>query len=132
MQGVASFLLNQKASTDNDLRDQKKGSKIIIKDSKKWHKNFTRLMPYYYVNKKAKFTDYHLNTDKLVRVRKIIKSSKELVIEIAEKIDPKKRSSNINSRKKIKESSLIVTWDDLLEISYQSIKTTNWSLEFIR
>ena len=99
----------------------------------RWHKNYTRLMPYYYVNKKAKLITKE-KEEKNVRVRKVIKTKSDLIIEIAEKIDPnlRKEAGEKKSRKKLKESSLTIKWDDLLEISYQTIKTTNWTLEFIR
>ena len=111
--------------------------------SARWHKNYTRLMPYYYVNKKAKLTDKtkeNNSEERLVRVRKVIKSSKELIIEVAEKIDQtqnkevksKGKSKGNSRRKRLKESSLTCGWDELKEISYQAIKTDKWELTFIR
>ncbi|MFV2015437.1 MAG: hypothetical protein ACC656_08430 [Candidatus Heimdallarchaeota archaeon] len=102
--------------------------------SNKWHKNYTRLMPYYYVNKKAKLTSSDIG-EKIVRVRKVIKSKKELIIEVAEKIDQEKdlkAKGSKNRRKRLVESSLTASWDDLEEISYQAIKTNRWSLSFLR
>ena len=106
--------------------------------SPRWHKNYTRLMPYYYVNKKAKLIffgkDKVEKVEKVVRVRKIIKSTKELVIEVAEKIDKKKGKTKVKGkkRKRLIESTLTTTWDELEEISYQLIKASRWSLSFIR
>ena len=100
----------------------------------KWHKNYTRLMPYYYVNKKAKLVyENEEDEEKLVRVRKVIKSLKEVIIEVAEKIDPNKvNKEGKSSRKRLLESSLRSGWDEIEEISYQTIKTSDWTLIFIR
>ena len=49
-------------------------------EEKKWHKNYTRLMPYYYVNHKAKLVyTTNPNEEKQVRIRKIVKSASDLV-----------------------------------------------------
>ena len=88
-------------------------------------------MPYYYVNKKAKLLLKDTKEEKLVRVRKVIKNSSDLIIEIAEKIDPS-QAKKLGTRKKLKESTLKINWDELEVISYQSIKSINWTLNFIR
>ena len=99
----------------------------------KWHKNYTRLMPYYYVNHKAKLI-YSVNPteEKLVRVRKIIKTLDELVIELVEKVDNVPKKGEKKSRKRLREETLKVEWEDLEEISFQILKSSKWSLVFIR
>lgn len=99
----------------------------------KWHKNYTRLMPYYYVNHKAKLI-YAVNPteEKLVRVRKIIKTVDELVLELVEKIENLPSKGEKKSRKRLREETLKIAWDDLEEISFQILKSNKWSLVFIR
>ena len=102
-------------------------------EEKKWHKNYTRLMPYYYVNHKAKLI-YATNPseEKQVRVRKIIKSINDLVLEVVEKIDTTHQGGEKKTRKRLREETLKISWDDLEEISFQTLKSTKWKLVFIR
>ena len=99
----------------------------------KWHRNYTRLMPYYYVNHKAKLI-YAVNPseERQVRVRKIIKTVKELVIELVEKIDNNSGDGEKRTRKRLKEETLKISWDELEEISFQLLKSSKWTLNFIR
>lgn len=100
-------------------------------EERKWHKNYTRLMPYYYTNHKAKLV-FHNNptVERQVKVRKIIKSVDNLVLEVVEKIDP--NNGEKKSRKRLKEETLKISWDELEEISFQVLKSTKWSLNFLR
>lgn len=100
-------------------------------EERKWHKNYTRLMPYYYTNHKAKLV-YHNNPalERQVKVRKIIKSVDNLVLEVVEKIDP--TTGEKKSRKRLKEETLKISWDELEEISFQVLKSSKWSLNFLR
>ena len=99
----------------------------------KWHKNYTRLMPYYYVNHKAKLI-YAVNPEeeKLVRVRKIVKTVNELVLELVEKVENVPKKGEKKSRKRLREETLKIAWDDLEEISFQNLKSSKWSLVFLR
>ena len=102
-------------------------------EEKKWHKNYTRLMPYYYVNHKAKLVyRANPNEEKQVRVRKIIKSLDDLVLEVVEKVEHIPENGGKKSRKRLKEETLKIAWDDLEEISFQVLKTNKWTLNFIR
>ena len=90
-------------------------------------------MPYYYVNHKAKLI-YAIDPDveRQVRVRKIIKRREELVLELVEKIDNSTVKGEKKSRKRLKEETLKIDWDDLEEISFQLLKSNKWSLVFLR
>lgn len=106
-------------------------SKLSVEE-KRWHKNYTRLMPYYYVNHKAKLV-YSNNPDeeKQVRVRKIVKTPVDLVLEVVEKIENSDNGEK-KTRKRLKEESLKISWDDLEEISFQVLKSKKWKLNFLR
>ena len=94
----------------------------------KWHKNYTRLMPYYYVNHKAKFTNTKEGLEeKLVRVRKVTKTRDALVLEIAEKDNSRKKKQKITQKE-----ILTIGWDDLEEINLTTLKTTEWILNFVK
>ena len=101
-------------------------------EEKRWHKNFTRLMPYYYVNHKAKLV-YNTNPDeeKQVRVRKIVKSPNDLVLEVVEKVEASENGEK-KTRKRLKEETLKISWDELEEISFQVLKSKKWKLNFLR
>lgn len=100
-------------------------------EERKWHKNYTRLMPYYYVNHKAKLSMNNNPTlERQVKVRKIIKSIDNLVLEVVEKIDP--TTGEKKSRKRLKEETLKISWDELEEISFQVLKSSKWTLNFLR
>jgi len=103
------------------------------KEAVKWHKNYSRLMPYYYVNHKAKLLFKNLDESeaRLVRIRKIVKSTKELIVEVVEKIDVLKAEEK-TSRKKLSEETLKVLWEEIEEISFQTLKTNKWTLVFVR
>lgn len=101
-------------------------------EEKKWHKNYTRLMPYYYVNHKAKLVYTGSKEEKLVRVRKIIKSINDLVLEVVEKVENSPQNGEKKTRKRLKEETLKISWDELEEISFQVLKSRKWTLEFIR
>ena len=90
-------------------------------------------MPYYYVNHKATLS-YAVNPteEKQIRVRKIIKTLNELVIELVEKSDPSSSKGEKKVRKRMKEETLKIEWDDLEEISFQVLKSSKWTLNFIR
>ena len=97
-----------------------------IDAQQKWHKNYTRLMPYYYVNHKAKYTKRD-EPEKLVRVRKVTKTRDALVLEIAEKDNSKKK------KQKITQKEIITTpWSDFEEIGLTTLKTSDWALVFIK
>ena len=94
----------------------------------KWHKNFTRLMPYYYVNHKAKFSNNKEGSEeKLVRVRKVTKTRKSLVLEIAEKDNSRKKKQKITQKE-----ILTIGWNELEEINLTTLKTNQWTLQFIK
>ena len=93
----------------------------------KWHKNFTRLMPYYYVNHKAKYSTNKEGSEKLVRVRKVTKTRKSLVLEIAEKDNSRKKKQKITQKE-----ILTIGWDELEEINLTTLKTNGWTLQFIK
>ena len=98
-----------------------------IEEEKKWHKNYTRLMPYYYVNHKAKLVSNSDSAERLVRVRKVVKTRESLNLEIAEKDNSRKKKQKI-----LNKEMLIVAWDDLEEINLNTLKTTEWTLQFIK
>ena len=83
----------------SDTNDSPVISEIDNQDpQQKWHKNYTRLMPYYYVNHKAKFTlNKEGSIEKLVRVRRVTKTRNSLVLEIAEK-DNSRKTKNYTER----------------------------------
>ncbi len=94
----------------------------------KWHKNYTRLMPYYYVNHKAKFTNIKEGLDeKLVRVRKVTKTKDALILEIAEKDNSRKKKQKITQKE-----NLTIGWDELEEINLTTLKSTEWILNFVK
>lgn len=101
-------------------------------EEKKWPRNYTRLMPYYYVNHKAKLVYPGTDEEKMVRVRKIIKSVDNLVLEVVEKVDANSQPGAKKSRKRLREDTLKISWDDLEEISFQILKSNKWTLNFIR
>ena len=101
-------------------------------EEKKWHKNYTRLMPYYYVNHKAKLVyTTNPNEEKQVRIRKIVKSASDLVLEVVEKVENQDNTEKKN-RKRLKEETLTISWVELEEISFQVLKSSKWKLNFIR
>lgn len=101
-------------------------------EEKKWHRNYTRLMPYYYVNHKAKLVYPGDDTEKTVRIRKIIKSVDDLVLEVVEKVDSNSQTGEKKTRKRLREETLKISWDELEEISFQILKSSKWTLNFIR
>lgn len=99
-----------------------------IDAQQKWHKNYTRLMPYYYVNHKAKFILNKEGADeKLVRVRKVTKTREALILEIAEKDNSRKKKQKITQKELLKSP-----WSDFEEIGLTTLKTTEWTLLFIK
>ena len=113
----------------SDTNDSPLHSEIDNQPSQqKWHKNYTRLMPYYYVNHKAKLI-YNKDDleEKLVRVRKVTKTRESLVLEIAEKDNSRKKKQKITQKE-----TLTVNWSDFEEIGLSTLKTTEWTLVFIK
>ena len=104
-------------------------SEIDNKETRqKWHKNYTRLMPYYYVNHKAKLIlNKEESEEKLVRVRKVTKTRESLVLEIAEKDNSRKKKQKITQKETLK-----VSWEEFEEIGLSTLKTTEWTLVFIK
>ena len=113
----------------SDTNDSPVISEIDNQDpQQKWHKNYTRLMPYYYVNHKAKFTlNKEGSIEKLVRVRRVTKTRNSLVLEIAEKDNSRKKKQKITQKE-----ILTVVWEDLEEINLTTLKTSEWTLQFIK
>lgn len=97
-------------------------------DSQKWHKNYTRLMPYYYVNHKAKLKENgKKEEEKIVRVRKVVKNKTSLNLEVAEKDNARKRKQKI-----LNKQNIIIPWEEIEEISLNLIKSRKWTLTFIK
>ena len=113
----------------SDTNDSPVISEIDNQDpQQKWHKNYTRLMPYYYVNHKAKFTlNKEGSTEKLVRVRRVTKTRNSLVLEIAEKDNSRKKKQKITQKE-----ILTVGWEEIEEINLTTLKTSEWTLQFIK
>lgn len=93
--------------------------------SHRWHKNYTRLMPYYYVNHKARFKMG--DKEKIVRVRKVIKTKKNLFLEFAEKDNTRKKKQKITNLEQIE-----IAWEDIEEISLTTLKSGSVSFHFIK
>ena len=68
----------------------------------------------------------------MVSIRKIIKSVDDLVLEVVEKVDNNSQTGEKKTRKRLREETLKIAWDDLEEISFQILKTNKWTLNFIR
>ena len=98
-------------------------------ESPKWHKNYSRLMPYYYVNHKARFTEHDSDDsdEKIVRVRKVIKSKATLNLEVAEKDNTRKKKQKITNLQNIS-----IPWNDIEEISLNTIKSKKYTFQFIK
>ncbi len=112
----------------SDTNDSLLSPDIDDQDSlQKWHKNYTRLMPYYYVNHKAKYSLANGSQEKLVRVRKVTKTRGSLILEIAEKDNTRKKKQKITQKE-----ILTIPWNDLEEINLTTLKTNEWILQFIK
>ena len=112
----------------SDANDSPVISEIENQDSQKWHKNYTRLMPYYYVNHKAKYILHKSEPEeKLVRVRKVTKTRESLILEIAEKDNSRKKKQKITQKE-----ILTIPWNELEEINLTTLKTNDWTLQFIK
>jgi hypothetical protein len=112
----------------SDTNDKPVLSEIDQDPQHKWHKNYTRLMPYYYVNHKAKFVNHKEGPEeKLVRVRKVTKTRDNLILEIAEKDNTRKKKQKITQKE-----NLTINWNELEEINLTTLKTSDWTLLFIK
>lgn len=92
----------------------------------KWPRNYSRVMPYYYVNHRARLRTAN-GEEKTVRVRQMYKNVDELVIEVVEK-ERTKRKGKIKTKS---EETLTADWDSLEEISLKCLSTPKWRLQFL-